>query len=454
MAEVATTNRLDQLREWIDQGEVTHISQLFEHLHSMEVVHLMSHLDKDQQMDLLMLLSPEDAASIMEEIPEIQAAQIVEDLDATDAAAILNEMPSDEQADILNELQGEEAEEIIAQMRPEEAADVRRLIAYESDSAGGLMVTEYLEYHEDLTMAQVTVDMRRKRKAHSKLHVHYVYVTNEKHQLIGVIPIQEILLNVSSTKLGEICSATIDSVGIAATLDDLQDFFHTYDYYSAPVVDDNNFLLGVVLRKDLWEAVAEQTSIDSLERQGIVGGDELRTMPVWRRARRRLSWLSVNILLNILAASIIAFHQDTLSSVIALAVFLPIISDMSGCSGNQAIAVSMREISLGVIRPTEVFRVWTQEMSVGLINGIALGMLVALVGYLWQSNLVLGLVVGLALMINTLIAVSIGGTVPLLLKKQGLDPALASGPLLTTITDMAGFFLTLTFASLALQYLV
>jgi magnesium transporter len=187
-----------------------------------------------------------------------------------------------------------------------------------------------------------------------------------------------------------------------------------------------------------------------MESQGIVGGEELRTMPILLRSRRRLSWLSVNILLNMVAASVIAFHQETLSAVIALAVFLPIISDMSGCSGNQAVAVSMRELSLGVVRPAEVTRVWLQEISVGLINGTVLGILIGLSAWLWKGSILLGIVVGAALTINTVVAVSLGGTVPLILKRFGVDPALASGPILTTVTDMVGFFLALTFASMML----
>jgi magnesium transporter len=159
----------------------------------------------------------------------------------------------------------------------------------------------------------------------------------------------------------------------------------------------------------------------------------------------------VNILLNIAAASIIAINQDVLTSVIALAVFLPIISDMSGCSGNQAVAVSMRELSLGVVRPSEAFRVWMQEIAVGVINGVVLGLLIGLAAWLWKGSVQLGLVVGGALALNTVVAVSLGGTVPLLLKRFGVDPALASGPILTTVTDMMGFFLALSFASIMLS---
>ena len=177
-------------------------------------------------------------------------------------------------------------------------------------------------------------------------------------------------------------------------------------------------------------------------------------MPLWHRASRRLSWLSVNIVLNIIAASVIAFYQETLASVIALAVFLPIISDMSGCSGNQAVAVSMRELSLGLVRPTELIRVWLKELSAGVINGGVLGLLVAIVAVLWKGNPYLGVVVGVSLFANTVIAVSIGGTVPLILKRFGFDPAVASGPLLTTVTDMCGFFLVLGLATLMLPLLL
>jgi len=159
-------------------------------------------------------------------------------------------------------------------------------------------------------------------------------------------------------------------------------------------------------------------------------------------------------MLNVVAASIIVLYEDTLASVIALAAFLPIISDMSGCSGNQAVAVSMRELSLGLAQPRDALRVWGKELSVGLINGAALGLLLGVVAWIWKGNVFLGLVVGGALAVNTVVAVSIGGTVPLVLRRFGFDPALASGPILTTVTDMCGFFFALGFATLMLARLV
>lgn len=176
-------------------------------------------------------------------------------------------------------------------------------------------------------------------------------------------------------------------------------------------------------------------------------------MPLYKRSGKRLSWLTLNIGLNILAASVIALYQDTLAAVIALAVFLPMVSDMSGCSGNQAVAVSLRELALGVLRPGEIMRVAFKESSLGMVNGIILGLLLGGVVYVWKGNLFLSGVIGIALAGNTIVAVTMGGVLPLVIKRIGIDPALVSSPLLTTVTDMCGFFLVLSLASAVLPYL-
>ena len=453
MPEILETSlqvRIIQLLRQDNSAELTH---LVDTLNSREIVHLMGHLSLENKMKLLTLLSPEDAAEVMEEIPEVQAVDIIEEMEAGKAAAILSEMESDEQADLLMELDDEEQQAILARMDPEEADDARKLIGYEYDTAGGLMRTEYFAYPETLTVKAVTEDLRANTEEYIDYLLKYFFVTSPDGKLTGVLQMQDLLFAKPSTRLSEIAITSVFAVDHHATLDELINFFDAHDLFGVPVTDDAQHLAGVVLRRDILEAETERVTLEHLETQGIVGGDELRTMPVLLRARRRLSWLSVNILLNILAASVIAYHQDVLSSVIALAVFLPIISDMSGCSGNQAVAVSMRELSLGVVNPGEVWRVWFQEITVGLINGVVLGILIGVAAYLWKGNVYLGLVAGGALTINTLLAVSIGGTVPLILKGFDIDPALASGPILTTITDMFGFFLALTFASMMMAHL-
>jgi magnesium transporter len=439
--------------ELIQQNDSEALTVLIDSLSSKEIVHLIGHINRADQIKILTLLSPEDAAEVMEDIPEAQAVNIIGDLKVGDAAAILNEMESDEQADLIQELHEDDARAILNEMDPEEAEDVKRLMNYEYDTAGGLMRTEYLAFPEKFTVGNVTDNLRKDAEKYKDYALKYIFVISSRGKIRGVLKMQDMLLASPETRLSKIVVENVAVVHHKASLAELIDFFNSHDLFGVPVVNDFQTLIGVVLRRDILEAESERITQEHLETQGIVGGDELRTMPVLLRARRRLSWLSVNILLNIIAASVIAYHQDVLSSVIALAIFLPIISDMSGCSGNQAVAVSMRELSLGVVRPGEVLRVWWQEISVGLINGSILGLLIGAAALLWKGNIYLGLVVGSALAINTVIAVSIGGTVPLILKGFNIDPALASGPILTTITDMIGFFLALSFAALAIGQL-
>ena len=409
--------------------------------------HALSFLDESQTERMLELLSPDDAAELISRLSEPQAALAISTLGADAAAAIVLEMPSNEQADVLGDLEEEQAEAILQSLPSTDAAEVREMAAYSDDVAGGLMVREMMRFDVEMSVADVVTRLSQDQDEYDRIDVRYGYVCDKSGGLIGVLPMSQLLFVKRSLPIDAIMIPNPLSVADTASLDELTEFFDTHAFLGVPVVDEDGILKGVVHREAVDHAATRATEIDYLKSQGIVGGEELRAMPIWLRSRRRLSWLSINIVLNIGAASIIAIFQDTLQSVIALAVFLPIISDMSGCSGNQAVAVSMRELSLGIVRPSEMMRVWLKEVSVGLINGSVLGLLVGICAMIFDGNPYLGLVIGAALFINTLIAVSIGGTVPLLLKRIGVDPAVASGPLLTTITDMCGFFLVLAMAA-------
>jgi magnesium transporter len=314
------------------------------------------------------------------------------------------------------------------------------------------MMTEFASYPMAQTVAEVVRDLTADTVDYQFLTVHYIYVVVKARKLKGVVRLRDLVFADPDEKIGNVATPAL-SVAPDTGLEDLEYFFDENDIAAVPVLDDRGLILGIVRRRAVLEALAERAEADSLKAAGIIGGDELRSMPVLVRSRRRLAWLSINIGLNILAASIIAAYEDTLTAVIALAVFLPIVSDMSGCSGNQAVAVSMRELTLGAAQPRDFLRVWRKEAGVGVINGIALGTMLGIAAWLWKGNAILGLVVGGALAANTIIAVSIGGTVPLLLRGLKFDPAVASGPVLTTVTDMCGFFLLLSLASLVLPML-
>jgi magnesium transporter len=336
-------------------------------------------------------------------------------------------------------------------MDHEDAADVRRLVAYEDETAGGLMQAEAFSFPDSAAVGDVLTMVMEGDEDFERHRGKHPYIVDTQHRPIGVVSLRALLTARKNTKLTSIMVEPI-TVGVDTTLDQLQDIFDAENFLGLPVVEADGNLVGVVSRDAVYQAVLERAESDSLKRQQV--GDELRSMPLWLRSRRRLAWLSANIVLNVIAASVIAAYEETLAAVIAIAIFLPMVSDMSGCSGNQAVGVTMRELSLGIVQPKDALRVWAKEASVGIVNGLALGVLIGLVAWFWKGNPWLGVVIGLALALNTVIAVSIGGVVPLLLRRVGQDPAAASGPLLTTITDVAGFFLVLSLAAILMPFLV
>lgn len=440
------------LRDHLAHDDSTGLNDYLSALSGEESLRALMRLDAAEQQQILAKLTPESAAEVFEFIPDESAGDLLGELSPEVAASIISEMSSDEQADMLSELGTEEREDILSHMDDADVIEARQLMDYDDDVAGGLMMKEYFSYPKMYRASSVLSDLAEREEEYELNHVLYIYVTGRGGELLGVARIRDIIVAPPDARLADILHPAV-TVKDHTSLDELESFFDDNNLSAVPVVDDRNRMLGVVRRRAVYDAVAERADADHLKSQGIIGGEELRSMPTSLRSRRRLSWLSVNIVLNIIAASVIAQFQDVLSAVIILAVFLPIVSDMSGCSGNQAVAVSMRELSLGIIRRSDLFYVWRKEVVVGIINGISLGILVAAVAWVWQGNGWLGLVVGLALAINTVLAVSIGGTVPVILKSLNVDPAVASGPILTTITDMCGFFLLLGTASLMLPLL-
>lgn len=451
MSDVITS--WDRLAELVTAENSAEVIEFIDTLSPSETARAISRLPEETQLHLFCLLTPEDAAEVIEDIPETQAADLVEEMPSDQAAAIMEELDSDHLVDVLGEMDVDASRAILAEMDQEEAKEVRMLLEYAPDCAGGLMISEFLSYTSDKSIQDVLDDMQAKREEYAGYHVQYFYVVDKDEKLIGILQMHDLLFPARYTTLAQVMITSPLKVSDKASLTELEEFFEEHHFFGVPVVDDEQLLVGVVLPSAVEEAVNKRKTKNFLSLSGIIGGEEFRTMPLLTRSGRRLSWLSVNIVLNIMAASVIAMYQDTLAAVITLAVFLPMVSDMSGCSGNQAVAVSMRELSLGLVRPAELLWVLAKEARVGLINGLVLGLLLGSIAYLWKGNPWLGLVVGGALAANTLVSVTLGGMLPLLLKRLKLDPALVSSPLLTTVTDMCGFFFVLSFAAAVLPRL-
>lgn len=441
------------LEALINQDDRPQLDSFLEDLSTIDLARFVSRLDKDDQIHLLEIIGYEKSAHLISKISDLGAPNIVGQLPQAQAVSIVEEMPSDRQADVMKKLNEEHAESILQDMGDVSAQKIRQLMSYPENTAGGLMITEYLSYTSEHRIKDVLDDLQQHGEQYSDYDIQYAYVVADTDKLVGVLRLRDLLMAPKHQRIHEVMVKDPLSVNVHTSLRDLREFFRQYTFLGVPVVDDASKLVGVIRSSSVREAANKHNNQLFLKFAGIVGGEEYRSMPLVKRSSRRLSWLSINIVLNIIAASVIALYQDTLEKAIVLAVFLPIISDMSGCSGNQAVAVSIRELTLGLVRPKELLRVLTKESSIGLINGLVLGCLLGGAALLWKGNPYLGLIVGAALAANTFVAVSFGGLVPLILRGLRTDPALASGPLLTTITDMCGFFFVLSFASVMLPRL-
>lgn len=443
----------ESLRSILECEDVRQLTDFLGSLSPAETALSVSRLSSNEQQKLLSLLEPSVAADVIEDIPEVHAADIIEELPPKQAAAIVEELDGDLQADILAELDEEDVEAILQEMPSPEAEEARTLLSYPAESAGGIMSAEFISYPPETSVGAIIEDLQMNKDDYAEIDMPDIYIVDEEEKLVGVVKPHDLPLVPAANSIDTVMTEAPVLAEEHDSLEQVSESFKEHNVAGIPVVDRTRRVVGIVMPEAVEKAFQKRTVKQYLVMSGIVGGEEFRTMPLFKRSGRRLSWLSINIVLNIIAASIIAIYIDTLETVIALAVFLPIISDMCGCSGNQAVAVSMRELTLGLVRPVEVSRVIGKEVTVGVINGLALGLLLGVIAYLWKGNAYLGLVVGGALMANTVVSVSIGGSLPLILKRLKLDPALVASPMLTTVTDMCGFFFVLGFATLLISKL-
>ncbi|MEM7698841.1 MAG: magnesium transporter [Verrucomicrobiota bacterium] len=441
----------EALETHLESQDAAAATELLEDLTSEEQRLAFSRLTDDEGAGVLELLDPEDAAEILEHLAPAQAADLVESVRPEAAADIVEQMGDHEGAELLREMEDDESQALLSEIDDPKAAEhLRELTSYEKDTAGALMSDAFVAVSADASVGEVLTQLGDESQDYGKRDVQYIYALDGDGVLSGVLRLRDLVLKGRATPITEILVPPI-TIPLAASFEEIRNTFEDFPFIGLPVIDEQGRLVGIITQVAVEEAEAHYQTDDYLATSGIVGGEELRNMPMLSRSRRRLAWLAPNIVLNLIAASVIAMYEDTLQAVIALAVFLPIVSDMSGCSGNQAVAVSIRELTLGMIRPNEFLRIVWKEGVLGIINGCILGLLLGTIAGLWKGSLFLGLVIGGALALNTILSVLLGGSVPLLLKRFKIDPALASGPILTTCTDMCGFFLVLNLASLVLD---
>ncbi|MBX3378491.1 MAG: magnesium transporter [Phycisphaeraceae bacterium] len=382
-------------------------------------------------------------------LPREQSGAILASIEPGRAAGVIAGLPSDERADLLAAIDEDPRAAIQALLPAAARRDAARLLAYPPDTAGGLMETEFVAYPAGASVRDAIRDLRSNQKKYSVIGVQYVYLLDEENRLFGVAPLRDLMLAAEDSLLSSLVTRTPATVRDTTSLHDVAATFDEHPFLALPVVDESGVMLGVISRADATEGEQEEAEDDYRLSQGIVGGEELRSMPVGIRLRRRSAWLGVNLLLCLGGAAIVAIHRDTLAKAIVVAAVLPVISATSGNAAMQAAAVTIRELTLGVIDPAAWRRVLAHELMLAALMALPLGCAVGLLSNLWGAPWTVGAAVGIAMALNAIIAIGIGATCPLLLRRLSVDPALASGPIATTLADVTGFALTLTLVAMA-----
>ena len=443
----------EDLEQIIRSGNGEALATFLTLLPPEDTAYTIAQLQRDDQTKMLAMLSqarPEFAADLMEHFADEHAATMIEELEHQAAAAIVEEMDSDEQADVLSELDDEDAQAILERMAPEEAEDARDRLRYPEDTAGGLMITELLIYPQHADVDDVIHDLREHADRYHEYETRTLYVVNDDQVFVGEIQMRSLVVAPRGTLLTQLLVPEPFAVRVDAHLDELETIFDRIDDSSVPVLDENDRLCGIVQRASVQEALSERSGEALMKVGGIIRGEELRSMSVTSRTLRRMTFLMPILFLLIVSASIIGLFEATVEAVPIIAAFLPVVAGLCGSGGTQSLAVSMREISLGLIKPADFLRVVGKEATVALINGVVLGIVLILIAWIWQGNLALAVAIGGAVPVALVVATCVGGGVPLLLRAVNVDPAMASGPIVTTVVDLVAFSAVLLLTTLLL----
>lgn len=441
---------LARLGEALEKGETRVIMRLIEERHPADIADAIEPLPEDQKQRIFELLTPEIAADVLVELNDPSREEIIEETSPVRLAEIAGEMESDDAADLIAELPAETASLVLRNMGREEMEKVTELLRYPEDTAGGIMKRELLAITEDGTIAQAVRALQKLAQQGDVEDVYNVFVVDRGGRLAGVLPVRRLLLMDSSTPIRKAVDEALIKVHTGVDQEEVANLFKKYDLISLPVVDEGDRLVGRITIDDVVDVIEEESTEDIM-RMGGVDEDDRIFCPPSRSVRRRLPWLYVNLVSALMAASVVALFQETISKVVMLAVFMPVVAGMGGNAGTQTLTLITRAIALGEIASENVRRALIKESIVALVNGIAVGSVMALGTYVWRGEWMLGTVLGMALVANMFLAGAVGTVVPLMLKRVGVDPAVASGIIVTTVTDAFGFLSFLGLATLALR---
>jgi magnesium transporter len=436
------------VEELLRSGALEEALELVSSIHPADQAELFWDLEPELREAFLALLSAEGLAHLLEYMDPDQQAVVVEKMPRASLARVLDRIDNDVAADILRTLPPAEGARVLSTMTT--GSEVAPLLEHADESAGGIMTRGFVALHGKMT-AQDAINYLRLRKPNVE-EAYYLYVLDATNRLQGVVSLRELVVAPPNAPIEEIMIRDVIAVEPQADQEEVARMVQRYRLRALPVVDDERHLLGITTMDDALNVVSEEATEDMYSIIGLPAEESVYD-PVNVSARRRLPWLLLNLVVAFVAAGVVSRFVDTIEQIAALAVFMPIVAGQGGNAGIQTITLVVREIALGEVELKDARRVLIKEVSVGLLKGIVLGLIVGLIAWIWWANAWLGLVVGLAILLNLMVAGFWGAIIPLGLRWLRLDPAVASGVFLTGVTDVLGFFFLLGLATLLLSQL-
>ena len=440
--------RLQAFFELIREGDAAQLTEKLDELHPGEIAHLLESLPRQDREKVWALVDLEQNGDVLLYVNDEIRSQLIKEADNDQLVAAAQSFDTDDLADIIIDLPQDVTQQVLQSLSEQHRLRLEGVLSYPEDSAGRLMNTDTINVREDLTLDVVLRYFRFLGKVPEMTD--NLIVTDRDGKYLGTMLLTDLLTKNASLTVAEIMSRDTDAIPATMSAREVAKLFEQRDLVSAPVVDENNKLLGRITIDDVVDIIRDEADHSLMSMAGLSEEDDMFA-PVVRSSRRRTLWLGINLLTALLASWVIGQFEATIEKLVALAVLMPIVASMGGIAGSQTLTLVIRGIAIGQVASSNARRLLYKEFAVGILNGMVWALVVALIALFWFDDAQLSIIIGIAILLNLIVAALAGATIPMVMSKVGIDPALAGGVVLTTVTDVVGF---LAFLGLAAMFLV
>ncbi|MFD2729744.1 magnesium transporter [Enterococcus camelliae] len=440
-----------QLEEALQQNRLQDFRENFLDLHIYEQGQFYQSLDASKRRLLYAYLSPKELADMFDSLEDTdEMKSYLEEMRPTYAAEMLGDMYTDNAVDLMKTLPKHQLAQYLTLMDSEEATEIKDLLHYEDDTAGSIMTTEYVAIVANQTVRSAMYVL--KSQADMAETIYYIYVIDQEERLVGVISLRDLIINDDDRMIEDVMSKRVISVHVGDDQEDVAQTFRDYDFLALPVIDYDDGLLGIVTVDDIIDVIDDEAASDYSGLAGV-NVEEVSENPV-KAASRRLPWLITLLFLGMATASLISHYEELVSEASILAVFISLITGTAGNAGTQSLAVAVRRIAINDDKEKTIWRTVIGEVLTGLVTGAITGLTIFLIVTIWKGNPILGFVIGMAMMCAITVANLAGSLIPMLMDKLGFDPAVASGPFITTLSDLTSVLIYFNIASIFMNYFI